>query len=133
MTCEPQDQLNPQPDDHLQLQGLVWTVLLGRWIDFAKSAVVLPDDPSSRRLRKSVPDLIMLQAVWYALKNLEELDIPERDLGLDRAQVLIDKHAQLLEDCWPAAELPRQVREIILDTRAALYNAQNRVFLDMKI
>lgn len=132
MTCKPQDQLNLQPNDHLQPQGLAWTVLLGRWIDFAKSAVALPDDPASRRLRKSVPDLIILQAVWYALKNLEGLDMPERALGLDRAQMLIDKHAQLLEDCWPPAELPRQVREIILDTRAALHNAQNQAFIDMK-
>ena len=66
--------------------GLTWAVLLGRWVEFARSSVALPGTGDGRRLRDSVPDLIMLQAVWFALEHLGELGAGERALGLDRAE-----------------------------------------------
>ncbi|MEX0774776.1 MAG: hypothetical protein WD042_03570 [Phycisphaeraceae bacterium] len=103
---------------------LTWTVLLGRWVDFARSAVALPADADGRRLRESVPDVIMLQAVWFALQHLEELDAGQRALGLDRAAVLIEKHTGALQRRWGANALPAQIGELVADARAALRLAQ---------
>jgi len=96
-------------------QRVTWAVLLGRWIDFARSALALPDDAEGRRLRDSVPDLIMLQAVWFALEHLDELDGAERTLGLDRAEVLIERHRAALEARWKRQGLPGLVRELVDD------------------
>ena len=70
--------------DRLDTDKLTWAALLGRWMAFAKNAVALPDDDAGRRVRNSVVDLITLQAVWFALQNLDELDPDERALGIDR-------------------------------------------------
>lgn len=102
----------------LAVNQLTWAVLLGRWVQFARSAAALPDDRESQALRQSVPDVIMLQAVWFALQHLEELPADERALGLDRAKVLIDKHAAALETRWLGAAMPPPLGELIADARA---------------
>ncbi|MEM6854070.1 MAG: hypothetical protein AAF593_06635 [Planctomycetota bacterium] len=104
----------------LHPERLTWAVLLGRWVAFAKSAVALPDDAAGRRLRDAVPDLINLQAVWFALGHLDELAGDERALGLDKAEVLIEKHAQALERAWSDEGLPAEIVELIQDARTAL-------------
>ncbi len=103
----------------LHPEKLTWAVMLGRWVTFAKSAVALPTEGDAGKLRSSVPDLIMLQAVWFALRHLEELSPEEAALGLDRAQVLIDKHAAALRARWGEA-MPAMMRELIDDAVAAL-------------
>ena len=115
---------DPQPPP-LHPERLTWAALLSRWVDFAKSALVLPDDEPGRRLRRSVPDIIMLQAVWYALRNLGDLADDEHALGLDRAELLIRKHADAIAQTWPDAELPEQITELIRDARDALRAAQH--------
>ena len=94
---------------------LTWAVLLGRWVDFARQAVGLPDDAAGRRLRDSVPDIIMLQAVWFALDELEDLPADEQALGVDRAGVLIDRHRGAIADRWPEAKWPATLRELVAD------------------
>ena len=106
-----------QRDD---LSGVTWAVLLGHWVDFARSALALPDDAAGRRLRASVPDIIMLQAVWHALGEVDGLDPDQRALGIDRAEVLIDKHAAALHDRFGNDALPDLVAELIDDARARL-------------
>jgi len=98
---------------------VTWAALLGRWVEFARSAVGLPADEQGGRLRRSVPDMIMLQAVWFALRQMEDLPDDERRLGLDRAEILIDRHSAALRERWNGV-LPRQLRELIDDARAAL-------------
>lgn len=107
-------------DDYLDTHRLTWAVLLGKWVQFAKSAVALPDDEQGRKLRASVPDLIMLQAVWFALQHMNELSSNERALGLDRAALLIEQHEQNLHHCWFPKELPDRVLELIRDARQML-------------
>lgn len=114
---------NAQPIDP---RALTWGVLLGRWTDFAQSAIALPATAEGKRLRASVPDLIMLQAVWFALRDLDELDPAERALGLDRAEILIDRHAAALEERWKREAVPEQMRSLIDDARAALTEARQR-------
>lgn len=102
---------------------LTWAVLLGRWVEFARSAVGLPDTAEGTRMRESVPDIIMLQAVWFALDHLEDLDTPERSLGLDRAQVLIEKHTTALQERWQNTPMPALLKELINDARDQLAKA----------
>ena len=106
--------------------NLTWTVLLGRWIEFAKSALALPDDAEGRRLRDSVGDIIMLQAVWFALQNLDELDDAERAVGLDRAQLLIDKHGGVIRDRWRNREMPSMLCELLADAHRQCEVASGR-------
>lgn len=99
---------------------LTWIALLGQWVEFAQSALALPDDVDGRRLQDSVADIIMLQAVWYALRHLEELPRQQRAVGIDRAQLLIDKHAQSLMRRWPNQMMPARLHEIIEDANNLL-------------
>ena len=113
-------------DARLDVEHLTWTVLLAHWVDFARSSLALPTDGEGKRMRDSVPDLIMLQAVWFALQHVEHLDPAERSLGLDRAEVLIDRHAAALERRWRGEALPEACRELIADARHALQRVTER-------
>ena len=108
----------------LDADRLTWAVLLGRWVDFAQSALALPQEGDGRRLRQAVPDIIMLQAVWFALMHLDELDPCERALGLDRAQILIDKHSAVLRGLWRGQALPPALADLVQDARQALARGQ---------
>jgi hypothetical protein len=107
-------------DDHLQpldAHKLTWAVLLGKWVEFARSAVALPNDEQGNKLRQSVPDLIMLQAVWFALQHMNELSTDQQALGVDRAGVLIDHHVQSLTQRWSPDALPDQIQQLIDDAK----------------
>lgn len=110
----------------LHPEQLTWAVLLGQWVEFAKRAVGLPQDDAGRRMRDSVPDVIMLQAVWFALQHLEELDAEERALGLDRAEVLIEKHTAALHQRWQGIDMPTELNHLIDDAHAQLTEAQRQ-------
>ncbi len=104
----------------LEPQRLTWAVLLGRWVEFARSAVALPTRGEGGRLRGAVPDLIQLQAVWFALETLEELDEGERAVGLDRAGVLVERHAAALRRRWEGEPLPAELSELVAEAEASL-------------
>lgn len=104
----------------LDADKLTWAVLLGRWIEFAKGALAFPDDAAGRALRESVPDIIGLQAVWFALQHLDELDDDERALGVARAGVLIERHASALALRWRGEPMPQTLNELVADARGAL-------------
>jgi hypothetical protein len=109
-------------DSTLRPRQLTWVALLARWVDFAKSALALPNDTVGTALRDSVPDIIMLQAVTSALVELQDLPADERALGCDRAEVLIDRHADSLGRRWggESQSLPAQLQELIDEARSAL-------------
>jgi hypothetical protein len=106
------------------MRVVTWAALLGQWIDFARSAAALPSDDTGRRMRASVPDIIMLQAVWFALRGLNDLPPDERALGLDRAEVLIERHQTALQQRFPDHTLPAAIRDLIHDAREALAAAR---------
>ncbi|MEO0515123.1 MAG: hypothetical protein AAF086_07500 [Planctomycetota bacterium] len=122
ITCQPDAMTENQPAsfEPLHPDRLTWPVLLGRWVDFAKSAVVLPTNAAGRRMRGAVPDIINLQAVWFSLEHLDELDADQRALGLDKAQVLIEKHAGALRAAWADELMPGELVELIDDAKTAL-------------
>lgn len=118
---------NPQsPPPRLEPTKLSWAALLGRWVDFARSSLALPlDDSDTGRVRRVVPDLIGLQAVWFALQHLSDLDAEERALGLDRAAVLIDRHEAALAAAWGRRDaVPAAVDELVREARGQLEAAR---------
>jgi hypothetical protein len=98
---------------------LTWAALLGRWITFARSAVALPDDAHGRAWKAAVPDIIGLQAVAMALGELDQLPADERALGLDRAQILVDRHTRNLSTLF-ADDLHPMLRELIQEAQESL-------------
>ncbi len=119
----------PNPNDAgpapLHPRRLTWAVLLGQWVEFARSAVGLPDDGEGLRMRESVADIIMLQAVWFALQHMQELGDAERALGLDRAGVLIEKHESALRQRW-GGNMPASMHELIAEARSAVGQGQGQ-------
>ena len=97
-------------------------------MEFARSALALPRDATGDALRQSVPDIIMLQAVTCALRDLGDLPADERALGLDRAELLIDKHAEALTRLWGAGAdpVPPQLADLVDDARTCLAAGQDR-------
>lgn len=103
---------------------VTWAALLAHWTRLAQTALALPTDGPGQRLRASVPDLITLQAVWFALQDLGQLDHDERALGLDKAERLIRRHAEELVDRWGKDDLPPIMAEMIDDAWKALQMAR---------
>lgn len=104
----------------LDADKLTWSVLLGRWVEFARGALALPDDEVGRALRGSVADIIALQAVWFALQHLDALDADQRALGIDRAALLIDKHTRAIHRRWAGRDVPDELSALMADARSAL-------------
>jgi hypothetical protein len=99
---------------------LTWTALLGRWIDFARSALALPDDAEGRAWKQSVPAIIGLQAVVMALHHSDELDADQRAVGRDRARVLIERHTRELHDAFGDDQPHPMLVELITDAWSAV-------------
>jgi hypothetical protein len=99
---------------------VTWAALLGRWTEFARASVALPRNAEGDRWRRAVPAIIGLQAVTYGLGEMDRLAPDERALGLDRAAVLIDRHAAELCALWGAAPARHELAELIADSRSAL-------------
>ncbi len=120
------DELPPSID-------LTWPALLAHWTAFAKSSLALPKTAEGERWRQAVPSIIGLQAVTYALADLDQLAKPgERALALDKAEMLIRKHAGELHALWPPPSaspssnkderrepFPNALAEMIEDARLA--------------
>lgn len=103
-------------------EQLTWSVLLARWTEFARSAVALPSTAEGQRMRDSVADIITLQAVWFSLQHLDDLNPEQRRIGLDRAGVLIERARAAIERRY-GAEVPGLMRELMDDAAAALETA----------
>jgi len=111
-----------RPDGHaptspLDTDRLTWAVLLGHFVDVSRAAIGLPDDAEGNRLRDSVPHLITLQAVRFALEQLERLPAEQRALGIARAGLLIDQSSQGLAKRWGDEPLPDAIQEMIDDAK----------------
>ena len=127
MPNAPQQPGLPQTDQEsrtLDTDTLTWAALLGQWVEFARSAVGLPDTGEGKQMRESIADIIMLQAVWFALQHLQDLAGDERAIGLDRAELLIDKHENDLKIRWNS-EIPNTIVELIADARNQLATVEN--------
>lgn len=110
----------------LEPERLTWAVLLARWTDFAGSAVALPEVGEAGLVRQSVTDIITLQAVWFALGQMDELSDAERALGLDRAGVLIARHRSAIQARFGENGMPEGLESLLEDVAEA-YEKINRL------
>lgn len=113
---------DPKP---LEPDRLTWAVLLARWTDFARSAVALPEEGEGGLVRQSVTDIITLQAVWFSLRQMDELSDPERAIGLDRAGVLVERHRRAIKARFGEIPLPEGLQSLLDDVEAAYLELQN--------
>lgn len=107
-------------------EQLTWASLLGQWAAFAQASKGLPRNVEGERWRAAVAPIIELQAVTFALADLDKLKLPgERAVGVDTAQILIRKDAAALQELWRGEKLPREVVSLMDDARAALAAAKD--------
>lgn len=104
---------------------LTWPALLAHWMDFARSAVALPQTSEGDRWRESVAPIITLSAVTHALRELDSIDDGERPLALDRAEILCRDASARLHELWRGEEMPAELIEIVEDSRVAFEHAAN--------
>lgn len=106
-------------DANAPSRGITWAALLARWTEFARSSLALPRNAEGERWRRAVPSIIGLQAVTQALGECAGLPPDELALGLDRAAILIDRHAAELAALWSAEPLHPELVLLIDDARGA--------------
>lgn len=109
----------------MQPQKLTWAVLLGRWVDFAKSSVALPDDNAGRAFKAVVPDIIGLQAICMALGEADQLEPDQRALGLDRAHILVEKHSTNIAKHFDGQAVPQGLADLVADAHAAILQVES--------
>lgn len=113
----------------LRPEAMTWSGLLARWIEFAQASLALPRDATGDAWRASVPHIINLQAVTFALGDVGSLSPADRPVALDKAEVLIDSSEKALLSHWVAGDLPPLLAEVIADSRVAL-GAAARIAID---
>ncbi|MCI0631176.1 MAG: hypothetical protein L0Y44_11050 [Phycisphaerales bacterium] len=107
------------PAYDLRPEALTWTALLAQWVQFAQASLALPDSVDGPQWRASVPAIINLQAVTFALAELERLIPDDRPVALDKARILIDQSTRQLTSIWNRAPLSPALDEICEDAQAA--------------
>lgn len=108
----------------LHPESLTWTGLLAQWVRFAQASLAIPDEADGPRWRDSVPAIINLQAVTFALADLHQLPDDERALGTDKAQILIEKGEAELDRIWAGITRSPMLTEIVDDANKALFAAK---------
>src|SRR5437870_11456667 len=104
----------------LQPEALTWTALLSQWVKFAQASAALPKDASGERWRASVPAVINLQAVTFALADLDRVPADEHALARDKAEMLITENADKLRRAWEGVARSLELEEIIAEAQKAL-------------
>jgi len=104
---------------------VTWSVLLGKWTSFAKSALALPDDEDGDRWKATVAPMIGLQALCFALGECGSLSVDERLLGIDRAGLGIRNHSKELDAIWRSEPMPADLLELLDDAGLALVRAEH--------
>jgi hypothetical protein len=107
----------------LAVREMAWAALLGRWIEFAKASVSLPDDGTGGRWKRSVVPFIELQATVWALRELSEIGEDDRSVARDRAELTVRKANAALSEVWGSHPMPGSILELIDDATVALREA----------
>ena len=89
----------------------------------AQASVAFPKTADGDRFRAAVPAIINLQASTLALQGIDQLDQAERGVGIDRATLLLIKHAAELHALWKGEQLPPTITELLADAQGALTTA----------
>ncbi|MBC7835698.1 MAG: hypothetical protein H7Y88_11450 [Phycisphaerales bacterium] len=104
------------------MSDTTWPALLAHWTEFARSSVALPKNAEGDRWRSAAAPIIGLQAVTFALGDLAKLEDGgnERPVAIDKASILIRKHATELHELWRGEPLHAELAKLIEDARGAL-------------
>jgi len=94
-------------------------------MNFARTAMALPKDGDGPRWRASVPAIITLQAVSFALTELEMISKEERPLAMDRAEILIHDAIHQLDEAWASEPRSDSLTDLVDDALTALATARN--------
>lgn len=117
----------PAPND------LTWPALLAHWTAFAQASVALPKGVEGDRWRSAVASIINLQAVTFALRDLDHLAKQEdRAVAIDKAGVLIRQHAAALHELWRGEPLHTELVALIAEAKTAVDGA-NRAGLEWRV
>ncbi|MGV6813450.1 MAG: hypothetical protein ACWA5W_00410 [Phycisphaerales bacterium] len=100
-------------------ESISWSTLLAGWIQFAQSAVALPDDEQGKRWKDSVAATIGLHALTMALGEIDRVDPDERPLAMDTSEIGIKTHIAELNQIWRSEPMPESIIELIEDAKAA--------------
>jgi hypothetical protein len=101
-------------------RGRTWSGLLAGYTELAQAAVALPADAAGTRWKRAVPSLIALHAVAHAIAEIDSLGAGERDVALDKGEVLVRQHAAELGEIWRSEATPPGVLELMEEARGAL-------------
>lgn len=112
----------PTPPSKLPTGLVTWTTLLGYWTDLVKAGEGLKrsDDDDDRAWRASLPEVIRLQAITFALAEIDRLEIPDRGLARDRAAIGVEEASSRLDALWSGVPMPETLLEIASDAAVAL-------------
>ncbi len=100
-------------------ESISWSTLLAGWIQFAQSAVALPDTELGNRWKDSVSATIGLHAITMALGEIERVDMDERPLAMDKSEIGIKSHIAEINQIWKGEPLPESIDELIQDAKDA--------------
>lgn len=106
--------------------SVTWAGLLGSCVEFARSAITLPESGEAGKFRRSVPAIISLHAVAHALADLDRLTQDDIPLALDRADMLIEEAAGELLSIW-GDDVPEALAPFLIDAVEALDRAGGEV------
>lgn len=108
-------------------RDLTWPALLARWTAFAQSSLALPKTPDGDRWRSAVPAIINLQAVTFALPEVQDLPESDRPLALDKAEIIIRSATGQLHALWPTASggLPTALVVMVHDAGLVLASVRD--------
>ena len=113
----------PKPKPDSPSQDLSWPLLLAKWTEYAKAAVALPSTEQGNRDRDSVPAVIALQAICFALSEIHRLPTDERLLGIERAEYIVRDRSAELDKLWRGHPMPEAMLDLLTDARQAVQRA----------
>ena len=113
---------NPAPDTPTDSPAadLSWPLLLAKWTEYAKAAVALPRTEQGDRERDSVPAVIALQSITFALSEIHRLPTDERLLGIERADYTVRERSTELDALWRGYPMPDGMLDLLTDARHAV-------------
>lgn len=79
-----------------------------------------PRDADAHRWRDSIPEIVSLQAVTFALGDLAAIPQVDRPLARDRADLAVTESASSLDRIWKGEEMPGALLEVAADARRAV-------------
>ena len=106
---------------------MTWAALLARWTDLVHAGEgwrrLHPEDSDAERWRSSIPEIISLQSITFALAELTRIPVEDRSIARDRADLGVGNAAQRLDEIWRGIEMPEGLLEIAEDARRSVDQA----------